>query len=237
MYGDSVTLDQLLKPDGPTVQAGPRVLIVIDRRALAELLSGALEAAGMRVLGTAQSAAQAVSMAEGPLPDVVVMEAEMPGQDGLAATRRLRALAPNAAVAVLTARPEQDWITRLAEAGASAAIPTNCSLTQLIDVLSRLSRTRPEAGPGPMLIAPSMFAGPPTLASSLPSDAMGLRLTRRELELLRCLGEAMPVKAIAQNLGITLNTCRSYVKSLHSKLNSSSTLEAVLRAQSLGLLP
>jgi DNA-binding NarL/FixJ family response regulator len=237
MHGDSVTLDQLPKPDDSTAHVGPRALIVVDRRALAELLSGALEAAGMHVVGTAHSAARAVAMAHSLQPDVVVMEVELAEQDGLAATRRLRQLAQGAAVAVLASHPQPDMVTRMAEAGASAFIPTNCSLTQLIDVLSRLSRTRSDAGPGPMLIWPSMFSGPPILASSPPSDAMGLRLTRREQELLRCLGEAMPLKAIAQNLGITLNTCRSYVKSLHSKLNSGSTLEAVLRAQSLGLLP
>jgi len=236
MYRDNVTLDQLRVPDRHAVPTGPRVLIVSDHRPFADLLSRALEAAGMQVLGTAHSTDQAVTMAHGRQPDVVVLGLEMPGQDGLAATRRLRELAPNAAVAVLTAPFQPELAARLAQAGVSALIPTDSSLTQLIDVLCRLWRARPDAGREPVLISPSM-SGSPTLDSLAPSDVVGPRLTRRELELLHCLGEAMPVKAIAESLGITLNTCRTYMKSLHTKLGSGSSLEAVLRAQGLGLLP
>ena len=62
------------------------------------------------------------------------------------------------------------------------------------------------------------------------------QLTRREQEVLDCLGRGMQVKAIARVLGITLETCRGYVKSLHAKLGVRSQLEAVVKAQQLGLL-
>jgi DNA-binding NarL/FixJ family response regulator len=61
-------------------------------------------------------------------------------------------------------------------------------------------------------------------------------LTRREQEVLDCLGQGMQVKSIARVLGITQETCRGYVKSLHSKLGARSQLEAVVKAQQLGLL-
>ena len=54
--------------------------------------------------------------------------------------------------------------------------------------------------------------------------------------MLECLGHGMQIKAIARVLGITLETCRGYVKSLHAKLGVRSQLEAVIRAQELGLL-
>lgn len=54
--------------------------------------------------------------------------------------------------------------------------------------------------------------------------------------MLDCLGRGMQVKAIARVLGITLETCRGYVKSLHAKLGVRSQLEAVVKAQQLGLL-
>jgi DNA-binding NarL/FixJ family response regulator len=208
----------------------PRVLVVDDHRTFAELLSGALETAGMEVLGTAHSAAEAVAVARDTQPDIVVMDIEMPRQDGLTATRRLREVAPGAVVAVVTAHRDPDWVVRATQAGASAFIPKDGSLAEMIDVLTRVR-------PGQMLVAPSTFSGSsPGGSRPVPVNEARPQLTRREQEVLDCLGRGMQVKAIARVLGITLETCRGYVKSLHVKLGVRSQLEAVVKAQQLGLL-
>ncbi|MFW3172764.1 response regulator transcription factor [Geodermatophilus sp. CPCC 206100] len=207
-----------------------RVLVVDDHRTFAELLSGALASAGMDAVGTAHSAGQAIAMAQELQPDIVVMDIEMPRQDGLAATRRVREVAPRAVVAVVTAHRDPDWVVRAAQAGASAFIPKDGSLAEMIDVLSRVQ-------PGQMLVAPSTFSGGATCApAASPARGAAPQLTRREQEVLDCLGRGMQVKAIARVLGITLETCRGYVKSLHAKLGVRSQLEAVVKAQQLGLL-
>jgi DNA-binding CsgD family transcriptional regulator len=61
-------------------------------------------------------------------------------------------------------------------------------------------------------------------------------LTQREHDVLACLGRGMAPKAIARVLGISLHTCRGYVKSLLGKLEVRSQLEAVVKAQQLGML-
>jgi DNA-binding NarL/FixJ family response regulator len=157
------------------------------------------------------------------------MDIEMPRQDGLAATRRIREVAPDAVVAVVTAHRDPDWVVRAAQAGASAFIPKDGSLAEMIDVLSRVQ-------PGQMLVAPSTFAGGVPRTASAGSRGAVPQLTRREQEVLDCLGRGMQVKAIARVLGITLEACRGYVKSLHAKLGVRSQLEAVVKAQQLGLL-
>ncbi len=205
-----------------------RVLVVDDHRTFAELLSGALSAAGMHCVGTAHSSASAVAMAAALQPDIVVMDIQMPGEDGLVATRRIRAAVPDAVVAVLTAHRDPDWVVRATQAGASAFIPKDGSLTEMLDVLARVR-------PGQMLIAPSTFA-PAGPATTRHQHAATPTLTRREQEVLECLGRGMPVKAVARVLGITPDTCRGYVKSLHAKLGVRSQLEAVIKAQELGLL-
>jgi DNA-binding NarL/FixJ family response regulator len=219
----------LATPDRVTV-LGPRVLVVDDHRTFAELLSGALATVGMDAVGIAFSAAQGVAMAQELQPDIVVMDIQMPRQDGLSATRRIREVAPDAVVAVVTAHHDPDWVVRAAQAGASAFIPKDGSLSEMIDVLTRVQA-------GQMLVAPSTFAGsrdsaPPPRETS----AAHPQLTRREQEVLDCLGNGMQVKAIARVLGITLETCRGYVKSLHAKLGVRSQLEAVIKAQELQLL-
>jgi DNA-binding NarL/FixJ family response regulator len=206
------------------------VLVVDDHRTFAELLSGALASAGMTSLGTANSAAEAVAMAEQLRPDVVVMDIQMPREDGLSATRRIREVAPDAVIAVVTAHQDPDWVVRAAQAGASAFIPKNGSLAEMLDVLGRVRA-------GQMLVAPSAFAGG---RSEVPSPRVSREnrpeLTRREQQVLDCLGQGMQVKAIARVLGITQETVRGYVKSLHAKLGARSQVEAVIKAQRLGLL-
>jgi DNA-binding NarL/FixJ family response regulator len=219
----------LATPDRLTGLA-PRVLVVDDHRTFAELLSGALAAAGMDAVGIAFSAAQGVAMAQELQPDIVVMDIQMPRQDGLSATRRIREVAPDTVVAVVTAHHDPDWVVRAAQAGASAFIPKDGSLSEMIDVLTRVQA-------GQMLVAPSTFAGSRESAPQVRgASGASPQLTRREQEVLDCLGNGMQVKAIARVLGITLETCRGYVKSLHAKLGVRSQLEAVIKAQELQLL-
>jgi DNA-binding NarL/FixJ family response regulator len=207
-----------------------RVLVVDDHRTFAELLSGALAAEGMEIVGIAHSAAEAVGMAAELQPDIVVMDIQMPRQDGLSATRQVRDVAPDAVVAVVTAHRDPDWVVRAAQAGASAFIPKDGSLSEMLDVLKR-------AQAGQMLVAPSAFAAKPADSASEPGNgAIKPKLTPREHEVLGCLGRGMQVKTAARMLGISQETCRGYVKSLHAKLSARSQLEAVLKAQQLGLL-
>jgi DNA-binding NarL/FixJ family response regulator len=216
----------------PTVtkSAGRSVLVVDDHRTFAELLAGALSGAGMRVVGVAHSGAQAVTMAQQLQPEVVVIDIRMPQQDGLAATRRIRDVAPDTVVAVVTAHRNPEWLVRSAQAGAAAFIVKNGSLAEMLDVLGR-------ARAGQMLVAPSAFAGRPEVpAIPTPRRELCPDLTPRERQVLDCLSQGMAVKAIARVLGVTELTCRGYVKALHTKLGARSQLEAVVRAQKLGLL-
>lgn len=206
-----------------------RVLVVDDHRTFAELLAAALESAGMTSVGTASSANEGVALSQRLQPDVVVMDIQMPQQDGLAATRRIREVAPKSVIAIVTAHRDPDWVVRSAQAGASAFIPKDGSLAEMLDVLV-------QARAGQMLVAPSTFASRPTGVRSGDLSEQVPTLTRREREVLDCLAQGMQVKAIARVLGIMQETCRGYVKSLHVKLGARSQLEAVVRAQRLGLL-
>ncbi|HYP45689.1 MAG TPA: response regulator transcription factor [Propionibacteriaceae bacterium] len=215
--------------DATAEVAETTLLVVDDHKCFADLLSAALNTVeGLRCVGTAATAAEGVSLATRLKPGIVVMDINMPQQDGLQATRRIREVAPDSIIAVVTAHRDPEWVSRAAQAGASAFIPKDGSLTEMIDVLTRVRF-------GQMLVAPSTFKGGPprkqtARGASVPS------LTQRELEVLVCLGHGMQAKGIARTLGITLHTCRGYIKSLHSKLGASSQLEAVVKAQNLGLI-
>jgi DNA-binding NarL/FixJ family response regulator len=204
-----------------------RILIVDDHRTFADLLSFALDyEPDLQCVGTATSAAEAVTMAQHLRPDVLIMDIEMPKQDGLAATRHVRELLPDAVVVIVTAHRDPTWVVRATQAGASAFIPKDGSLSEMIEVIRR-------ARQGGMLLAPSAFAlsvPAATAVANMPT------LTQRERDVLACLGRGLAPKAISRVLGISINTCRGYVKSLLSKLEVNSQLEAVVKAQELHLI-
>ncbi|WP_375431254.1 response regulator transcription factor [uncultured Friedmanniella sp.] len=213
--------------DGEGSERETAVLVIDDHRTFAEMLAAALNALpGMRCVGTAGSAAEGVAEASRLQPDIVVMDIQMPREDGLAATRRIREVVPDAVVAVVTAHTSPEWVAKAAQAGASAFIPKNGSLTDLTDILRSVRA-------GQMLVAPSTFATAPVTA---PRNPAAPELSGRELDVLRLLAAGIPVKQMAPDLGITVNTCRGYVKSVRQKLDAGSQLEAVLRARQLGLL-
>ena len=202
------------------------VLVVDDHRSFAEMLSAALDGVpGLRCIGTAQSAAEGVAMARRLHPDIVVMDIQMPREDGLTATARLREAAPDAVVAVVTAHTSPEWVSRAAQAGASAFVPKNGSLQEMIDILTSVQR-------GGMVVAPSTFTVPavPVASQERPD------LSQREIDVLRLLALGTPVKDMAPALGITVNTCRGYIKAVRQKLDAASQLEAVLKARQLGLI-
>ncbi|MFL6027785.1 MAG: response regulator [Friedmanniella sp.] len=210
--------------DGSAPEA--TVLVVDDHRSFAEMLSAALDSvAGLTCVGIAQSAAEGVALARRLQPDIVVMDIQMPREDGLTATAKLREAVPDAVVAVVTAYTSSEWVSRAAQAGASAFVPKNGSLDEMIAILTSVQR-------GQMLVAPSTFAATaPTFAAEAAPD-----LSQREIDVLRLLARGTPVKDMAPALGITVNTCRGYIKAVRQKLNAASQLEAVLKARQLGLL-
>lgn len=215
-----------------SAEGAVRVLVVDDHRAFADLLSFALSTMpGTACVGTAASGAEAIEMAVDLRPDVIVMDIEMPQQDGLATTRRIRALIPDAVIVVVSAHRDAEWVVRAAQAGASAFAPKDGSLEEILDVLHRVR-------PGSMLVAPSAFAAgaEPAAPARAASAAPVPSLTQREREVLAWLGRGLQPKEIAQLLGISVHTSRDYVKSLHSKLGVRSRVEAVVKAQQLNLI-
>jgi DNA-binding NarL/FixJ family response regulator len=204
------------------------VLIVDDHRSFADLLSAALETvSGIRCLGTVGSAAEGIQRAAELSPSVVVMDIQMPGMDGLVATRRLRAASPGTAVAVVTAHRDGEWVARAAQAGASVFIPKTGSLAEMITLLK-------EATPGRMSVAASVTRT--RSVRPVPGQALHEELTVRELETLGYIGRGLQAKGIAKVMGISVHTCRDHIKRLYSKLQVTSRIEAVNRAQQLKLL-
>jgi DNA-binding NarL/FixJ family response regulator len=217
------------QPVTKLTEVATTVLIVDDHQIFSELLAMALGLQDdFECIGTASSGAAAVDLAARQRPDMVVMDIQLAKENGLEITRRIRAAVPDSVVVVVSAHRDPDWVLRAAQAGASAFAPKTGSLTEMLSVLR-------QARNGSMLVAPSVYNQPPSRPPPV-RDSATERLTGREQEVLVLMGKGMAPRGIARLLGISINTCRGYVKTIHGKLGVRSQLEAVVKAQRLGLL-
>jgi DNA-binding NarL/FixJ family response regulator len=205
-----------------------RVLVVDDHRAVADAIALAIGGASDLIcLGTAHNVEDAFALTQRLEPDVVVMDVRLGDGDGVELTARLTARFPELRVVILTAVVDHGLLQRAAEAGASGIFPKDGSLA---DVLSAVRSARVDD----LVVHPSLLrklALRPT-----PGPVSVLSLTSREQDVLTLMADGQDSAQIARRLGISLLTCRGYVKSLLTKLDAHSQLEAVVVATRLGLV-
>lgn len=216
-------------PAEPVARTRTRVLVVDDHRTFAELLSRALDAEpDLECVGHAQNAMQAVEAVARLAPDIVLMDLRLPDQDGIATAAELTARDPDIKVLILTAHASPAELTRAGAAGASGFLAKDGSLDDVLDAL-RTAHRGSLVLPATVLAA---FSAPFVPRQAGPASG----LSPRELEVLRLLGRGLDPRAIAKELGVSLHTCRGYVKSILAKLDVHSQLEAVVAASKSGLI-
>lgn len=212
--------------------APPRtVMVVDDHRTFADLLQVALSTEpDLHCLGVAYDIDSGLAMVEAQLPDLVVMDFQFAGdkRDGVVATSAITSRHPETRVVMLTGHPDPTLLKRAADAGASSLMPKDGSLPDLLLAL------RTARGGGlvvhPTLLKTLVTGHRPTRPT--PQTA----LSRREHDVLAMLMIGLDARAIADQLGISLSTCRGYVKTLLRKLDAHSQLEAVAIARRQGLV-
>ncbi len=211
------------------------VLVVDDHELFCEALALALEGQpGLRLLGAAHDLDEALRICEETSPDVVLMDVDLPRVDGVEATRRLRAVHPDAKVVVVTGLEDPSIIAAAMAAGACGFVPKTRAVDELVDVVRRAAAgelVMPDAHLAAVLA--ELRAGP----GARPDLLLLRRLTPRETEVLRALAAGEGVTEIAERLGISALTVQSHVKNILAKLNVHSRLEAVTLAWRAGFAP
>jgi CheY-like chemotaxis protein len=134
-------------PTRAATPRGLRVLLVDDSPELRDCIKGALERAGLTVVGEAADGLQALAQAAAQRPDVVLMDLRMPGMDGIVATRALRLQQPDTPVVLWTGDGDAlDGAVR--ESGAYAGLSKGVRLSELVATLRRIG-SRAGGGPDP----------------------------------------------------------------------------------------
>lgn len=169
-----------------------------------------------------------------PLPQVVLMDIEMPGRDGIETTAALAASRPGLEVLMLTVFEAEDKIFAAVQAGASGYLLKDDGPDALVEAVLEVAAGGAPTSP---LVARKLLGYVRAQAPPRPGlEAGALRLTPRETDVLARLVEDVPEVEIAEDLGISPHTVRSHVKNLYGKLQVHSRAQAVRAAYERGLV-
>lgn len=209
-----------------------RVALVDDqsliRRAFALMLSVEDD---IELVGEAADGSAAIGLAARERPDVILMDIQMPGMDGLAATRTISA-AGHGQVIVLTTFDRDDYLFEALEAGASGFLLKNCEPERLLEAI----RTVADGG---ALLAPEVTRRVIAQAVYGRRDAATHpaieQLTGREQDVLAALARGLSNAEIAEELVISEATVKTHVSSCLTKLGVRDRVQAVIFAYENGI--
>jgi DNA-binding NarL/FixJ family response regulator len=204
----------------------PRVLLVDDHPLTREGLAALLSGHGFDVVGQAGDGHEALDLARGLQPDVILLDISMPELSGLEALPRLRAEAPKCEVVVLTASGDEDNLLAAIRGGAAGYLLKTEPPERLVDFLHGAAAGEAAlSGRVARRLLEQVRSGHP--AEGGVPESIARRLSARELEVLLLLDEHLGTDQIATRLYISEHTVRSHVKSLLRKLGVSSRREAL----------
>jgi DNA-binding NarL/FixJ family response regulator len=209
-----------------------RVLIADDHplfrkgmRALVDTLPG------MDVVGEAATGEEAIALAASLVPDVIVMDLQMPGGTGIAATHAILNASPHIRILMVTLFEDNESVFTALRAGARGYVLKDSGEGEMARAIQAVSRGEAIFSPAIAARLMDYFAAPhPTVPRELfPA------LTEREREILGLIAQGQSNPEIAQQLSLSVKTVHNYVSNIFSKLQVADRAQAILRAREAGL--
>lgn len=204
-------------------------MLVVDdqelfRRGMTMLLGSE---AGIEVVGEASNGAEGVELAKSVAPDVVLLDVRMPKQSGIEACVAIKETVPSAKIVMLTMSDEEADLYEAVKNGASGYLLKDSSIEEVAQGIRVVAD-------GQSLISPSMAAKliDEFKTMSKPDKVTGaaLKLTERELDVLRLVAKGLSNRDVASRLAISENTVKNHVRNMLEKLQLHSRMEAVMYA-------
>ena len=198
-----------------------RILVADDHPFARAGIAAVVARAGLDVCGEASTGEDAVAQFDTLLPDVVLMDLQMPGLGGIGAIEQIRARHPRACVLVLTTFDRDDDIERALRAGARGYLLKDVTPDELTGAIR------------------DVHAGKTRIASAIAAKLVHepqVQLTRREVTVLRLLATGMGNRDIAAELAIAEGTVKAHLTNLFDKLGAANRTEAILVAAKRGLV-
>ncbi|MFB7374056.1 response regulator [Streptomyces sp. NPDC056222] len=211
------------------------VLVADDDPAVRDGLRAIIDSApDLRVIAEAWDGHSAVDQARRLLPDIVAMDVQMPGMDGITATRRLRELPSPPAVLILTTFGQDEYVEQALAAGAVGFLVKDTPPSDLLGALRSVAEGHAAFGStvtGHVIDLTTRDGGRTTAED----DPRVASLTGRQVDVLRLLGRGLSNADIGAELGMTEGTVKAHVTQLLARLGVSNRVEAARIAYRSGL--
>jgi DNA-binding NarL/FixJ family response regulator len=208
-----------------------RVVLADDhavvRKGIREFLEGEPD---ITVVAEAVDGEQAVALVAEHLPDVAVLDIQMPRVGGVEATRRIKAEHPAVQVLILSAYDDDPYVFALLQAGASGYVLKTADSADLVQAVRAVYRGESALDPVVTQRVVQQLATGRPLGTPNTVEA----LTEREIEVLRLVAQGLTNKAIGQALGISDRTVQGHLANIYGKLHVGSRTEAVTEALKQG---
>jgi DNA-binding NarL/FixJ family response regulator len=209
-----------------------RVLIADDHPVFRDGMRAMLETtADVEVVGEATTGPEAVELAKQLRPDVILMDVQMPGLNGIEATRRIVASQPAMRILMITMFDDDASVFTAMRAGARGYVLKDANKEELRRAITAVGNGEAifSKSIATRLIAYFAAPAPAVTRSHFPE------LTEREHEILELLARGQSNTAIANELGLTVKTVSNYVSNILNKLQVAGRAEAIARARDAGL--
>jgi DNA-binding NarL/FixJ family response regulator len=191
----------------------------------------ALAAPDITIVGEAASGDEAIDLAAALQPDVILMDINMPGLNGIEATRRILNSSPHISILMLTMFDDDDSVFAALRAGARGYLLKGALKAEILRAIRGVSSGEAIFGPAIARRLMQFFAGlkPTTPALAFPE------LTEREREILALIAQHRTNPEIAERLSLSQKTVRNHVSNIFSKLQVVDRAQAIIRAREAGL--
>jgi len=211
----------MVYPTGPRTSGPIRTLIVDDHELLRDGLRGLIEdQPDITVLGEAGDGISALHLIRDLRPDVVVLDLQMPGLDGLEVTKSIVPASPTTKVLILSTFHTSGQAIRAFEAGASGYVLKTSIRRELLEGIRTVASGR-------RFVCAE-------IAKEVAVQVFDERLTDREVQLLVLMAEGNQNKQIAWSLSLSENTIKGMLKTLFQKLGAKDRTHAVVIASRMG---
>ena len=189
-----------------------RVLIADDHEVVRHGLASVFKDSGIRIVGEATDAADAVKLARKLRPDVVTLDVRLGSGDGLEAVKLIREASPDTRIVMLSSFDSPTYIARAVSAGASDYVLKTASRQQLIEAVTNAAQGTPPARSGEFRRMASSMSN-----KTVPDD-LEVPLTPRETQVLRLVAMGLSNQEIADSLDISIETVKEHVQNMLRKL-------------------
>ena len=210
------------------------ILIADDHSMVREGLRSMLNAPGLQVVGEASNGREAVSKAEACNPDVVLMDIRMPDMDGIEALRAIKSTQSHIQVIMVTTYRSTAYLLRALAAGAAGFVLKDISRDALLATVRTVAAGT--TGIDRQFLQRALRNLQEADEPSMENMELSEALTPRETDVLWLIAEGLTNLAIAQALGLSPGTVKSYVQTIFQKLDATDRTHAAVKAIRMGLV-